>query len=116
MAGGGAGGMAGGGRGGMGGMAGGGRGGMGGGGSGGGSSLATTCNTPPYRPGGMGEFSNTEFPMHYMATCTGTPMAYSTMDANAHCRSEHLCNAVLATMPNDVTLHCGHANGMAPCN
>jgi hypothetical protein len=78
-----------------------------------------TCNEPGYRPGGNAMFSDMDFCTHYLATCTGGMMsactAYNSLSMTLkHCRSEHLCNAVLT--PAQVSTHCGHAAGMMLCN
>jgi hypothetical protein len=72
------------------------------------------CNTAPYMTGGMGEFSDADFVTHYTATCGMAPTApYNTTLTGAHCRSEHLCNAVRT--PAQAALHCTHANAESTC-
>lgn len=93
----------------------------GGGGSGGGANLTMICMDPAYQPTGTGSFMDADFCTYYTQVCgamapvcTDYNMAMMTVK---HCRSEHLCNAVEAgTNQQMVTLHCGHAAGMTPCN
>jgi len=61
-----------------------------------------------------------------LGTCKGGDLkaAYNTQAkcetayaaGKMQCQSYHVCNAVKSTTAADITMHCGHAQGDAPCN